>query len=138
MVDPMEHPPEPADAPTSNYTFAFRFWAFLILIASIWQFFQPMIISRTGTGTVPAGLHVVSYGLGIIGLVSTAGFWQERKWGLWVFMGLLGVLFLRTIVLAVIEIVNTGTASNPTLRILELFVWPMLLTFLYNQRKYFK
>lgn len=136
MVESVEQSPEPAETNITRYTFAFRFWAVLILVAAIWQFFQPMIIGRVGT--IPPGLRPVSYGLGLIGFVCAAGFWQGRRWGLWLFMILVGLFFLQNIVLAVTEIVTTGGVASMGQRLFGLIVGPLLLTFLYNQRKYFK
>ena len=132
----MNQPPDAPETARRDYTFAFRFWAILILVASVWQLFTPLIIGVDNV--ISAGFHLISFALGIVGLVSAVGFWQKRKWGLYLFMLLVGLFFLQNLAGAVIEIVRTGGVDSMWQRLFGLVVGPLLLTFLYNQRKFFE
>lgn len=75
---------------------------------------------------------------GLIGLVAAAGFWLERKLGLWAYILLLVASFLAAIGQVINEYATTGAITYPGQRLITLVVGVAFLVFFYAQRDQFQ
>lgn len=76
--------------------------------------------------------------MGTVGIVAAIGFWLEKRWGLWVFLGLLAFSFLLYLVVMIIEIGEVSEAVNLSQRIVGLIFSLVLMIYLFTQRQQFK
>lgn len=119
------------EQPAQEKKFPFKLWAFLIVINGLQGIASPFLASSLDIELTTYVL-IRSVVLGILSLVVGVGFWLERKWALWMYIGLLVFSFINLFIAASQGLVPVWQA------LCSGFVGILFLVFFISQRHQFK
>jgi hypothetical protein len=119
------------EQPAQEKKFPFKIWAVLIVLGGLQSIASPFLASSLDIELTTYVL-IRSVVLGILSLAVGVGFWLERKWALWTYIGLLVFSFINLSIVASQGLVPVWQAICSGL------VGIIFLIFFISQRHQFK